>query len=449
MLDSQAKNRTIEQETNVSLNVQTPLEDQPLLIENEHDKNNQTKLTEPKMTATPAPPPTKALFLDGLRGLAALLVVAQHSHEYIQGINIGATAVDTFFVLSSFLLTWLFINKSVRLLNEGAGLLKWGYMLIDYFSKRFFRVYPLFAFTCITLWFMDDGNRTHYFLKKSDKTFDLFKTLTFDFEHRYFVFWTLPLEISYYFIIPVFVLGTLMLHKYWWLPFLPAYYWVITQGWSEYRTSHSKLLPHIPTFLAGSMAATIYVKLNMWIIASGFEFRFYHKVLLRLINYTAFAVFLSVAFHGLFFVWVHENVAPQTPGFHFVSVLLTIIIVCEMLLPSPLSSILEWSFLRYWGKISFSVYLLHGFVVYNKTLSHQGDYYCRLFSRFGVLGLLATVTYYLVEYPSQKFAQRITKILNEQEAKGSRSMNDIWSGWSKQISISLRNDLNCKETPPV
>ncbi|GAB9465075.1 hypothetical protein Gpo141_00002495, partial [Globisporangium polare] len=35
--------------------------------------------------------------------------------------------------------------------------------------------------------------------------------LTFQFEYRYHVFWTLPLEIAYYFLLPVFVLLTLRL----------------------------------------------------------------------------------------------------------------------------------------------------------------------------------------------------------------------------------------------
>ncbi|KAE9293382.1 hypothetical protein PF001_g18281, partial [Phytophthora fragariae] len=51
------------------------------------------------------------------------------------------------------------------------------------------------------------------------------------------------------------------------------------------------------------------------------------------------------------------------PGFPFISVLLTLVLVIEMLLPSGLSSLLEWSALRYCGKVSFSIYLLHGFVI--------------------------------------------------------------------------------------
>ncbi|KAF4131885.1 hypothetical protein GN958_ATG18918 [Phytophthora infestans] len=407
---------TITTEADTVVNVQTAPEDQPLLAQDEQDNDKEKKPVKAKKAAVAAAPPTKVLFLDGIRGLAALLVVTQHSHEYMQDLNLGAVAVDSFFVLSSFLLTWLFMKKSIRMLDQGAGLRKWIFALADYFSKRFCRVYPLFALTCIALWFMDDEDKKRYFLIKQPETYDLFRTLTFEFDYRYFVFWTLPLEISYYFFIPVFVLGVLMLRKLWWVPFIPAYYWVITQGWTEYRTSHTVMRPHLPTFLAGSMAAVLFVKLDTWIKASGFQFRLIHKLILRLIGYSALAAFLSIAFSGLFFIWVHENTAPKTPGFPFISVLVTTVFVCEMLLPSPLSSILD-------------------FVLYNESVNTQPNYYCRLFSRFAMLCMLATTTYQLIEYPSQLLAQRITKALNEQESKGSGGMTVFWGEWANPSKV--------------
>ncbi|KAL4139684.1 hypothetical protein KRP22_003338 [Phytophthora ramorum] len=427
----------------VSVNVQAAPEDQPLL--DEQDKDKDKKPVKAKKAAVAAAPPTKVLFLDGVRGLAAICVVTQHSHEYMQDLNLGAVAVDSFFVLSSFLLTWLFMKKSIRMMNQGAGVRKWAFALTDYFSKRFCRVYPLFALTCVSLWFMDDDDKKRYFLVKQPENFDLFRTLTFEFDYRYFVFWTLPLEISYYFFIPVLVVGTLLLRKFWWVPFIPAYYWIVNEGWNEYRTSHTILRPHVPTFLAGSMAAILFVKLDTWIKASGFQFRFIHKIILRAIEFSALAVFLSIAFRGLFFIWVHENTAPKTPGFPFISVSVTTVFVCEMLLPSSFSTMFEWSLLRYWGKISFSVYLLHSFVLYNKNVSAQPNYYCRMFSRFGLLCMLATTSYHLVEYPSQLLAQRITKALAEQEAKGSGGLTVFWGEWANPAQMLAQRLASVQE----
>ncbi|KAJ8577244.1 hypothetical protein ON010_g1965 [Phytophthora cinnamomi] len=375
--------------------------------------------------------PVKILFLDGVRGLAALLVVTRHSHEYMQDLNLGACAVDAFFVLSSFLLTMLFMKKSVKLLAQGASYRKWGFTLADYFSKRFFRIYPLFALVATVLWMLPDDAKRRYYLIDTPENYDLSKVLTFDFDSRYFVLWTLPLEITYYFFIPVFVLAVLRLGKLWWVPFVPAYGWVAYEGWYTYRWDHMTLSPHAPTFVAGSMAAVVFVKLDTWIKETGFEFTGRQIRAVRAVEFTAVSVLLSLSFQGLFFNWIHGNIAPTTPGFPFTSLLLTLVFVIEMFLPSGLSSMLEWSALRYCGKVSFSIYLLHGFVIYNDGVETQPNYYDRVFLRLGLTLLLATVSYHLVEHPSQLLAQYVTRCLAKRETRGS-------SGAVYSITCNLR-----------
>ncbi|KAG7382016.1 hypothetical protein PHYPSEUDO_005377 [Phytophthora pseudosyringae] len=376
----------------------------------------------------PAAAPAKFLFLDGVRGLAALLVVSQHSREYLHDLDLGACAVDTFFVLSSFLLTMLFMKKSSRMLAQNASYRKWAFSLAEYFSKRFFRVYPLFATVAVIIWLLPFEDKQQYFLVKERGHFDLFKVLSFSFHHRYFVFWTLPLEISYYFCLPVFVLGVLNLRRFWWVPFVPLYAWILYAGWYERRSSHSPLMPHFPTFLAGSMAAALFVKLDAWMKATGFELTKLHELAIRAVEYAALALILSVCFRRnalpgqpaeptVLFHWVHKH-AHDEGGFPFISVPVTLVIVIEMLLPSCISAMFEWSVLRYWGKISFSVYLLHSFVVFSDIYGKEpAMYYDRLFARFGLILLLCTASYHLVEYPSQLLAQRIARALNKQEAK--------------------------------
>jgi peptidoglycan/LPS O-acetylase OafA/YrhL len=376
------------------------------------------KLPEPK----PHAPPTKVLFLDGVRGLAAILVVTQHSKEYMQTLNLGAVAVDAFFVLSSFLLTWLFMKKSMKLLAQGAGVRTWAFALADYFSKRFFRVYPLFALTAIAIWFLSPEDQKRYFLFKKPVDFDLVQVLTFEFNHRQFVLWTLPLEISYYFVMPAFVLAVLGMRRFWWLAVAPLAVWVVHAGIYEYRTSHTPLAPHMPTFLSGSLAAVVFVKLDVWKKRTGFTFRWYHTALVRAAEGLAIAVLLSVCFKGLLFDWVQANPVPEAQGFPFVSALLTAIFVIEMIHPSCVSTMFEWSVLRYWGKISFSVYLLHSFVVWNPTISAQPKYFNRLFARMFLTLVLATASYHLVEYPSQRLAQRLSRFLSARERKGSGSL---------------------------
>ncbi|KAK1938947.1 hypothetical protein P3T76_009022 [Phytophthora citrophthora] len=114
---------------------------------------------------------------------------------------------------------------------------------------------------------------------------------------------------------------------------------------------------------------------------------------IRALEFCALSLMLSLSFKGLFFNWIHSNIAPATPGFPFISVLLTVVLVIEMLFPSGISTLFEWSALRYCGKVSFSIYLLHGFIIYSEMISSQKNSYDRMISRFGLTILLATVSY--------------------------------------------------------
>ncbi|EGZ07443.1 hypothetical protein PHYSODRAFT_340532 [Phytophthora sojae] len=263
-------------------------------------------------------------------------------------IYMGAVGVDGFFVLSSFLLIMIFMKKSIKLMAEQASFRMWGWTPADYFSKRFFRVYPLFALVAITLWLMPFEYKQRYYKVNRPEDFNLFQTLTFHPEHRHYLMWTLPLEISYYFILPVFVLAVLKMRRFWWMAFLPLYVWAIHEGLYTTRDNypHQPLSKHLPTFVAGSMAAVIF-KLEAWIKRAGFKFNTLHIVGLRVLEAVLIAAYLSVVFRGLFFNWLGM---PLQPSQHYImpftSVKLSLLFVIEMIQPSTMSLIFEWIVLR-------------------------------------------------------------------------------------------------------
>uniref|UniRef100_K3WMB3 Acyltransferase 3 domain-containing protein n=1 Tax=Globisporangium ultimum (strain ATCC 200006 / CBS 805.95 / DAOM BR144) TaxID=431595 RepID=K3WMB3_GLOUD len=370
---------------------------------------NKGKESKMKLDGSP-----KILFLDGVRGIAAILVVLQHS-GHMNDINIGNCAVDIFFVLSSFLLTMLFFKKSVQLLVEKASIRKWGFTVLDYFSKRFFRVYPLFAIVAILLWILPFEYKQQYFLISQRDHYDLFKVLTFEHPYRYHVFWTLPVEIAYYFLIPVFVVTTIALGRGWWIPFIPLYIWIVNNGLNVFRGDHQPLAPHLPTFVSGSLAAVIFIKLDDAIKRNSFEFSKWQTVTIRAVEMLIFCLLMSVCYRSLLFHWVHENPAHENNGARFISLHVTSLFVIEMITPSVLSTVLEWIVFRYWGKIGFSVYLLHSFVIYHNPVRFQEYYYDKLFGQFILIFMLSTMSYHLIEYPSQLLAQRITEALAQQE----------------------------------
>ncbi|TDH73504.1 hypothetical protein CCR75_003717 [Bremia lactucae] len=369
--------------------------------------------------------PTKILFLDGARGLAAMLVVIQHSQEFVPTLHLGSVGVDIFFVLSSFLLTMICMKLCLKLLSQGARHQTWAYTFADYFQKRFLRVYPLFFVTVIGLSLLNLNDQKRYFVK-GGPPFDTVKTLTFSFKYRYHVFWSLPLEIAYYFVIPVFVLAVISMRCFWWIATLLLSVWIVNEGVFGDRQSHMPLRPHISTFLTGSVAAVVFVKMDTWIKKTEFVFRYWHIIPIRMIEGVAITMLFSVCFRGLLFHWVHANPAPPPSGFPYISAFLAIIIVIEMLLPSCVSTLLEWNFLRYCGKISFSIYLLHSFVLYNPALRTQTNYFDRLFSRLFIILAVCTATYYLVEYPSMLLAKRVSAFLANAEKKAT-------DGWSNLI----------------
>ncbi|GMF32682.1 unnamed protein product [Phytophthora lilii] len=381
-------------------------------------ENNDSPREKPATRASAST--AKILFLDGVRGTAVIFVVTQHS-GYMKDLFMGAVGVDAFFVLSSFLLTMIFMKKSIQLIAQEATYRKWAFTLADYFSKRFFRVYPLFAVLSIALWIMPFSYKNQYFLVSKPEDFNLFQTLTFHPEHRHYLMWTLPLEISYYFILPAFVLVVLKLARFWWISFIPLYIWVIHEGLYKTRDNFYRqpLKLHLPTFVAGSMAAVLYVKLDAWIKTHSLEFRKLHIVGLRVVEAVLIAAYLSVVFRGLFFNWLSMPLPPQNHYMMpFTSVKLSLLIVIEMIQPSTVSQIFEWIVLRYFGKISFSVYLLHVFVIFTKPIKHDHNYYDRILESFGLVILLATASYQLIEYPSQLLAQRLSRLFTRLEASG-------------------------------
>jgi peptidoglycan/LPS O-acetylase OafA/YrhL len=341
---------------------------------------------------------SKIHFLDGLRGLAAMTVVVQHAH-WMEDLHVGQPAVDLFFVLSAFLLTMLFEKKARGLLAERAGWRRWAWALLDYFVRRFLRVYPLFAATTLVVWKLPDAEKQRYFVFHHPEQFNVLKTLVFAFDSRYHVFWTLPLEIMYYFLIPVFVLAALRLQKFWVLPMVLLVGIVAYAGCTWVRDNHQPLRPHLPTFLCGSIAAIVYAKINQLMNARRWVFQWKSRLLLRTIEILCLAVLLSTLVDGLLFSWVFPHAMPQ----RFVAGNLAAIIVCELLLPGAVSSVLEWSLLRYAGKISYSMYLLHSFVVYSPWVERQ-TYYDRYIAIWALTFLLSTVSYHAIEFPCQRLA---------------------------------------------
>ena len=81
--------------------------------------------------------------LDGMRGLAALIVILSHTSNssmfffpYLNAYGTGKSGVFLFFLLSSFLLSRALIKKGKSAFSFTA--------MSAYAERRFFRIYPLY-----------------------------------------------------------------------------------------------------------------------------------------------------------------------------------------------------------------------------------------------------------------------------------------------------------------
>ncbi|KAH7491226.1 hypothetical protein PRIC1_014117 [Phytophthora ramorum] len=354
--------------------------------------------------------PVKLKFLNGLRGLACLLVVHHHA-GYLPESTLAPSSVDAFFVLSAFLLTMLNEPKVYQAISRNESPRRWLVTLVDYFVKRMLRVYPLFACVALALTLMPEATRNRYYnLEKYDiKQWSLWDVLAF--KKRYYLFWTLPLEISYYFIIPVFLVGVCLLGKLKWLVVALLYVWVYYDGGHTMRTKHDAFRPQLSVFVAGSLAAVVYSKLSRWMKKRPFEPEMRHLAAVRSFEWVMLAYIVSVISRGVFaesFVgYLFPSWHPTTPS---ISLPLSAVIVIEALLPSSIARALEWNVLCYTGKISFSMYLLHPFVNFSPWLLElpRIDQFT---ARLVLVYALSTASYLVIERGFQRLAVLIGKQL--------------------------------------
>ena len=291
--------------------------------------------------------------LNGIRGLAVLLVLLSHSsasgmvlHEQLDFTGAGRYGVFLFFVLSAFLLTRQFLIKerSERFSTPA---------LIHYFTRRFLRIYPLYTLALLVNGLLYWKG---YIVVPITKEMFFRSLLLVDAEG---LFWTVPVEFQYYFLLPV-VAGVLAL--------CPNLFAVMLGGslfcavWTylvppEYTVN---VLPFIPVFLIGSIGAKLFSSMQKRRPQFG-------RPVQRTINMAAVAALLSYLvitphFYNLIF-------SANIGRVHFHDQFIALGLIGLLLILLTLNStgiaryLMESRFFVFWGKVSFSAYLGHKIVL--------------------------------------------------------------------------------------
>lgn len=194
--------------------------------------------------------------LDGLRGLAVLVVIASHLSNAGMlpkpGLSgTGKAGVYLFFVLSAFLLTRILL---VRPMPAFADPRLWA----DYAMRRILRIWPLYLFVLLLSWMLTrQGLPWHY--RMEDVTLLAHLAL----REGQSVLWSIPVEFLFYVWLPPLVLAMAWLRGRCpaWLQLVLACAVVAAALWrwpaSTMAVNDVRVGPYLPVFLCGAFAARI------------------------------------------------------------------------------------------------------------------------------------------------------------------------------------------------
>lgn len=337
--------------------------------------------------------------LDGFRGLAALIVIFSHTSNldmfYFPGLDFGGTGkvgVYLFFILSSYLLTRPMLAHPDKVFSL-SGMHSYGF-------RRVMRIFPLY------LVFLGVAALATAFPLTVDGTklylpFSLTSTEFID--HLFLqqgkgVAWSIPVEFKYYFVLPLFafIIVKLAASKFYPSAFLILAIFLLAFG---IRTLTGEGFVRIHTiyymeaFLFGALAAVFKHSYDAGQLQAVSKFIPVAAVL--------GATGLIVTIPSIFSLIVGQDIKPTyfkarifMSGLFWFPILL--LLICER--QTVFDRFMAFGVMRFFGKISFSLYLVHTSVL-NLILA---------FGFSGMLGAwlvliisiaISSLTYALIEKP--------------------------------------------------
>lgn len=349
----------------------------------------------------------RIIYLDSLRGLAALVVLFFHSFDqfYYKFLNAktpfevrffstvfnGNDAVSFFYVLSGFVLFYQ-INSSIE---------KETFAYKSYLYKRILRIFPLYVFYVVIAFCLQKNFNEKYGIELLFKEILILPNSSKILPPG----WSMNIEIIFSLIMPFF------------------YYFIV----SNLRASFLFLLIFLTTysqfsifgfhFLLGALAA--YMVVNKFVLLSSFVKRYYLLMLLSIFLGYFFRNIINLNFsynYILSDLLSFINYKKSDLAF-IVSALGSVSLICFAFCFPKIQKFLMLKFFIYIGRISYSIYLVH-WIVIKIVSSYLGDLIIEfkwvytqsiVFSMivFVISIILASISYHLVEAPFIKLGQKI------------------------------------------
>ena len=286
--------------------------------------------------------------LDGIRGLAILLVVLYHNFEFIPALNFGWLGVDLFFVLSGFLITEILLNtKNAQnyfrkfYLRRVLRIFPLYYLVLFLFLAIFahLKAFPLDLrfYTQNQLWYWTYLQNWVFIFKYDGKGAAL--------NH----FWSLAVEEQYYLLWPFIVLFIRNV-KVLLACCLVALMIVILSRlyiWNHYQLDYNRLFlfTRIDGILIGSMLGIVY-HINQSLLRKYFTllvlslaaFNFAIYFVRKDPGFPIWAIAGYTTFSAIFAILIYESVKKEN---------------------KVIAAIFTSAFLRFLGKYSYGFYIFH------------------------------------------------------------------------------------------
>lgn len=327
-------------------------------------------------------------YLTSIRGFACLIVVIAHILANVPaiGVNVsgcGKIGVWLFFVLSAFLLTWQWLGvEKVTRKN-----------VFQFYCKRFFRIFP--CYFVILLFAFLVGYITD------------FKTVI---KHLFLLeglghFWTIPVEFVFYIFVPlfVFILQKLKNKK-------KSIIFLVMVGvisgilfpYQKYVENSIQLMWYLPVFMMGMMVAYVF---------QSFEKKEKKSVVCDiLIGVILLGMLCATPYFRKVIFGIEPDRYLQNKYLYFGMAWSVVIVLLQN--SRYIRSFLNRSKILYWfGRISFSLYLVH-FIVLSKFIVTSNLFLQSIFV-FIISVVLAAILNQFVEDPGIKIARKIVNKVSE------------------------------------
>ncbi len=330
--------------------------------------------------------------LDGLRGLAVLIVLLAHSsntdlffHELLNFKKAGKIGVYLFFVLSAYLLDKQIIEAYQ---NKKTSYFFWK----NYILRRFLRIYPLFFISLLIYLTLEYSGiiNNEWTLKRVLAHLIL--------KEGWHFYWSISVEFKYYILSPILLM---IIHKYfkWNIKYTISFISIITFAsillTIKLGLSYLSIVRYLPIFLTGTAIAIFEVKrpdeFSRTINNKGFK---YAGILALAI------ILLSIPYY---FKLITGQTIDNRLAYYYLpyAILFGIILYSAKRNTGIIRNILEVKMLRFLGIISFSLYIFHMLILRIITKLNTPESY-KIYIFFILAIIISSISYIFIEKPLSK-----------------------------------------------